>query len=559
MLALREVPTVVRLVRCCTGFAVFLTLGWTVLAVEPDLSGYVTVEKAVAAKPGKTTVLADDAQPAFLGVSVTAGSKGQLTITEVAGESPAARAGVLPGDRLRKLDGKELTEETFGELLRTKSPGDTVKLSLLRKDKPLDSAVTLTALSAPLPLGRQRAMLGVQVEPVKDGSGVRIELIVPGSSAEKAKLKAGEVILKVDQVEIGSADKLGEVLSGHKPNDVVTLTLLLAEKPVELKVKLGAEPVSQGGRRGFDFRTRYWTKPIYRLGIICIEYPDVKHNSKVSPKAWEESMFSRGTYTKTSPTGQTVHGSLADYYHEQSHGTLKVEGKVFDYVTVSKNRGEYATGNRQALLTEAVDKLLDRDGKDALKNIDGIVFLYAGGRYRAARGSLYWPHRSSFTHKDRRWPYFICEEGGQRMNSISVFCHEFGHMLGLPDLYARPENPGEEGAGIWCAMANEAGNGRPQHFCAWSKEKLGWIKPTVIDPTVKQKLILAPVEDSPNECFKILVRPDGSEYFLLENRKKKGFDASLPADGLLICAWSAIGRSWKNRTEWPAPPARGCS
>ena len=78
------------------------------------------------------------------------------------------------------------------------------------------------------------------------------------------------------------------------------------------------------------------------------------------------------------------------------------------------------------------------------------------------------------------------------MTNISVFCHEFGHMLGLPDLYARPEKPGMEGVGIWCAMSNQAGNGRPQHFCAWSKEKLGWVKPAVIDPTVKQKLVLAP-------------------------------------------------------------------
>src|SRR5580704_17142959 len=90
-------------------------------------------------------------------------------------------------------------------------------------------------------------------------------------------------------------------------------------------------------------------------------------------------------------------------------------------------------------------------------------------------------------------------------------------------------------------MSNPFSDGSkpPQHLSAWCKEKLGWIKPAVLDPTVKQKLVLAPIEDSPKECFKVLVRPDGSEYFLLENRKNKGFDASLPGEGLLI--WRVVG------------------
>src|SRR5204863_1269601 len=90
----------------------------------------------------------------------------------------------------------------------------------------------------------------------------------------------------------------------------------------------------------------------------------------------------------------------------------------------------------------------------------------------------------------------------------------------------------------------------------WSKEKLGWLTPTVIAPAVPQKLILGAVEDSPKECFKILVRPDGSEYLLLENRRKKGFDQSLPAEGLLV--WRVV----QNRpflveshgVEWPPGP-----
>ena len=120
------------------------------------------------------------------------------------------------------------------------------------------------------------------------------------------------------------------------------------------------------------------------------------------------------------------------------------------------------------------------------------------------------------------------------MTDISVFCHEFGHMLGLPDLYARPELPGMEGVGPWCAMSQQNANGRPQHFSAWCKEQLGWLKPVHIDPRVKQKVVLSPVEDDPGECLKVLVKPDASEYFLIENRQQKGFDAKLPAGGLLI-------------------------
>ena len=92
---------------------------------------------------------------------------------------------------------------------------------------------------------------------------------------------------------------------------------------------------------------------------------------------------------------------------------------------------------------------------------------------------------------------------------------------------------GAEGLGPWCAMSAPDIDrpATPPHLSAWCKEKLGWIEPKIIDPTVPQKLILAPIAESPKQCFKVLVRADGSEYFLLENRKKIGFDAELPGKG----------------------------
>jgi M6 family metalloprotease-like protein len=234
---------------------------------------------------------------------------------------------------------------------------------------------------------------------------------------------------------------------------------------------------------------------------------------------------------------------VSQYYSEISGGAFHLKGRVFDWIEVSRKRAEYAQGtnasDRSIFFTEALDRLRDREGATVLEDFDGLLFLHAGDRVNTAnRGSLYWPHQGNTPYRGARWAYFICPEGGRRMADISTACHEFGHSLGLPDLYARPENPGSEGLGIWCCMSNESGRGRPQHFGAWCKEQLGWLKPALIDPAVKQKLILAPIEGSTNECFKVLVRPDGSEYLLLENRRHIGFDRSLPGEGLLI--WRVV-------------------
>jgi len=510
---------------------------------EADLAGYRTVENAITTQISRSLDVAVE-KPGYLGLFLASEEGGKAVVSEVAADSPAQLAGVQAGDRLLTVGGQQLSSsEQLREILQSKRPGEQLVLAVQRGDKPMTLTATLGTPSKPMRAVPQRASLGVMVESPKEGEGVIIQQVTPNSAAARAKLKPGEIILKLDGTPVSSAIRLRDLIGEKKPEDQVTLTLLIAEKPVEYKVQLGAEDAQEPrrGLGGFGFDTRlsgYWKKDTYRLAVIVIDYPDAKHNEKIPAKAWEDAFFSRNSYKETA-TGQPAFGSMADYYHEQSFGKLKVVGKCLEPIEVSKKRAEYGEGtSRTALLTEALDKILERDGKDALNDFDGIIFLYSGGRMNVARGSLYWPHRSSVSHQGKRWPYFICPEGGDRMANISVFCHEFGHMLGLPDLYARPENPGSEGLSLWCAMSNQAGNGRPQHFCAWAKEKLDWIQPAVIDPTVKQKLILSPIEDSPRECYKVLVRRDGSEYFLLENRRKKGFDASLPAEGLLI--WRVV-------------------
>jgi M6 family metalloprotease-like protein len=519
----------------------------------PDLAEFKTVDTAITTTIKKGAATAQVGSPAYLGVNLSI-EAGKLTVSGVEDNSPAAKAGLSVGDVVTKIDGKAVkTAEVFRSQLQTKSAGEPVKLTVKRGKETKELTANLIATSRVMQPGKQRAVMGVTVEDTTDGPGATLKLVTPGMPAEKAGLKVGDVILKIDNQALSASVKLNDVMTEKNPGDTINILVKPQGKEDEktIAVKLVAEEPGKGfkgkgggGGGNWDNRAnKIWKKDVYRLAIVCMEYPDVKHNDKVASTDWENALFSEKVYNKTSVTGQKVHGSLRDYYLEQSFQKLHVEGKCFDFITVGKKRMDYAAvGSAQKkteLMAEALDKLLERDGKDALDGFDGIFFLYAGTRAVNNRGSVYWPHRASMNYKGKSYPYYIVEEGAAgKMGDISVICHEFGHMLGLPDLYARPENPGSEGVGVWCAMSNQVGGGKPQHFCAWSKEQLGWINPAVIDPTVKQKLILSPIEDSPKECFKVLARPDGSEYFLLENRKKKGFDTSLPAEGLLI--WRVV-------------------
>jgi M6 family metalloprotease-like protein len=280
--------------------------------------------------------------------------------------------------------------------------------------------------------------------------------------------------------------------------------------------------------------------PVYRLAVVPLDFPDKPHTPRVTPDDWRRALFSEGAYRGQSPTGQQVFGSLNDYYVEQSCGAFRIKGRVFNCVRVGRRQDAYAAdADRTALLTEALDQLLARAGADALADFDGLLFLYAGERLAARPGDLFWPHRATLTYRDRHWPYCLCPAGGEQMASIGVLAHEFGHLLGLPDLYAPGDGRKAEPVGIWCTMANGHGReGKPLHLSAWCKERLGWLRPAVLDPRTPQKLRLRPVEGSSRECFKVLLRPDGGEYLLLENRAARGFDRDVPAEGLLV--WRVV-------------------
>ena len=138
--------------------------------------------------------------------------------------------------------------------------------------------------------------------------------------------------------------------------------------------------------------------------------------------------------------------------------------------------------------------------------------------------------------------YTMLAEG----SPVGTFAHEFGHALGLPDLY-KTSSPTDTGVGDWEIMDSGSWNGAPAgsspaHMSAWSKYFLGWVDPTIITSGLVNAT-LTQTETSSTGVYMIVNStltagdlPDSgtSEYFLVENRQKVGFDASLPGSGILV-------------------------
>lgn len=137
------------------------------------------------------------------------------------------------------------------------------------------------------------------------------------------------------------------------------------------------------------------------------------------------------------------------------------------------------------------------------------------------------------------------------VDPLGVYVHEFGHWLGLPDLYCTSMVCLPDGVGKWSLMGDGIYNadpadcpatgqqclygGSPAHLDAWSKVRLGWVTPVTTDPpTDIGNHVFAPVENSPDIVKIQASSSTPTQYFLMENRQMTGYDKGLPGHGLLI-------------------------
>lgn len=314
-------------------------------------------------------------------------------------------------------------------------------------------------------------------------------------------------------------------------------------------------------------QVRVTTGAHYKVVVILLQFSDMHADTlNHTPAQFADLLFSSGTHPG---------GSLRDYYAEVSRGAFDVDGTVTRWYTAPRTYAEYTNNqggfgvapfNAQQMALDALRladpdidySQFDNDGPDGIPNsgdddgrVDGLFIVHAGpgGEETGSEGDI-WSHKwnlpggaagadgvSAFLYstEPERWAMTTSATTAGELMTIGVFCHEFGHVLGLPDLYDTSGLPGaNEGLGEWDLMASGLYNhlpGKtvgscPAHLSAWSKEALGWLQPTWVSRD-SAGVTIPPVETS-GRAFRLWTNGvEAGEYFLAENRQPIGFDAAL--------------------------------
>jgi M6 family metalloprotease-like protein len=295
----------------------------------------------------------------------------------------------------------------------------------------------------------------------------------------------------------------------------------------------------------------------------------------VAPSVIENQLF-----------GDNPVGNLTEYYREISRGQVNLTGTVLPWVrtgvtreqTVGTSNGLGPDAKMGPFLVDAIARLdatvdfgrYDSDGPDGIPNsgdddgyVDVTVFQFsevAG----SCGGTGIWPHRSAL----RGWTGQPYATGDLRPNGqpvrvddyiiqsavdcagnpqeIATIAHETGHAFGLPDFYDATGGllPQQRRwvLGCWTLMAAAAwgcGDGStageveaPAHMGAYEKLALGWAQRTFTEPGWRREYLLDPIQAG-GRVLQVPLRGT-EEFLLLEYRPRDGFDAALPAPGVLV-------------------------
>ena len=285
--------------------------------------------------------------------------------------------------------------------------------------------------------------------------------------------------------------------------------------------------------------------------------------------------------------------SAAQYFADQSNGAYHPVFDVFGPVTLSRNVSYYGTdGSEEGDDQHATDAVVEacilanqqftinwadydsnNDGK-----VDFVYVIYAGkGQADGGASTTIWPHNwdvtsaisyeyCTYTNAQRTLGgkkidnYAMSSElSGNTLGGIGTLCHEFGHVMGLPDFYdtAYGNNYNNEVTpNEWDVMDGGAYNGNghcPPNYSAWEKFFFGWATPVNLG-NEGAVLTLYPNGTENYNTYQInasgkqqTATTNGLNYYI-ECRQKKGWDINIPAAGMLIWKVNFSSSAWSSNT-----------
>jgi M6 family metalloprotease-like protein len=248
---------------------------------------------------------------------------------------------------------------------------------------------------------------------------------------------------------------------------------------------------------------------------------------------------------------------LNTYYSEVSYGKLTITGQAYGWYTVSHSMGFYGhdgkdPGDDDNLRQLARDAVALLPSSVDLTPFNLLMIVHAGqdqaNDQSKVKSDEIWSscYCSVFPNYADRTPIYAVRGKAftnflflSELNGYGTFAHEFGHALGLPDLYQNPSSEGRSYVGYWSLMdsgnrcCSRGAESTPSYIGAWGAALLGWLTPTVAD----SRALVSPFDLKPLEspdASAILVPVSTTTYYLIEYRTQAGRDSTLPTAGILV-------------------------
>lgn len=292
-----------------------------------------------------------------------------------------------------------------------------------------------------------------------------------------------------------------------------------------------------------------------RCLAILVEFQDVSFTLP-EPATLFSRMLNEEGFSEYGATG-----SARDYFKASSNCQFDPQFDVYGPVKLPYNMSYYGGNNQNGddarpyeMIPHVVELLKDQiDFSNYDTDNDGVVdniyVFYAGyGEADGGPSNSIWPHSWNI-HDDLNMEIYmngklinhyatsneLADGQGAKLAGIGVFCHEFSHVLGLPDLYSTlytsAFTPGEFSLMDHGSYNNNSHT--PPYHSAYERYCLGWLEPKVLSEPRNVTMFPVSQPGAYNDAY-ILKTPTKSEYYIFENRQQKGWDQYLPGHGLLV-------------------------